>query len=236
MTSLVIKGQGGMGVAQIKKVHERLEKESREIIGKASPVIKVIEDTTVGGPETLGRVERAVIDLTSRRREWTDWYDKGLGMMKDTLDGLIKSTKKVGVDKIKEAEALGRQKCEAYRTKEAQRIAEENRLRQLEAEKANEKLKKKPEAAPVIPKLKQAVEAVETKKGGINYATHREMVVIDTNKIDDKYWMLDLVTLRADALAADKKGEKLPKGVDVVDKINAVVRRSDASVENGRLF
>lgn len=111
--------------------------------------------------------------------------------------------------KINEAEAGLKQKMLAYQQSlevkveaKQQEIVEKVEAGELSIEKA----------APKLEKLEQQTKVAPTR-------TYRDIEVVDNDQIPDRYWVVDIVAVRRDALA----GVEVP-GVKVVEKTTIVSR------------
>ncbi len=116
-------------------------------------------------------------------------------------------------DSAERAESIIKQKMVAYQVEEDKKV-------KIEEKKIMDRVERKTMTGNTALKKLDEIETpentVETKFGGkAQFKEMAKMVIVNEKEVEDKYWVINEVALRADTLSAYKEGRELPKGVKV---------------------
>ncbi len=111
------------------------------------------------------------------------------------------------------AERIIKEKMVKYQKEQDEKLEEEKKRLMARVEKGT----MKPETAlNKLDKIETPENTVQTNNGGkIQFKEIAKMVIVNEKEVEDKYWVINEVALRADTLSAYKEGKELPKGVKV---------------------
>jgi len=168
------------------------------------PTIEFIEDAQ--GLEVAHRQQLQLADIKKQ--------------LKAKKDGILKLLKLVEKE-VKELFAEPERRVEAALAATKVAIASYNLWLREQQEAERAKLAKKIESGKLTEAQAGARVARLSEELGAAHVSarkHAVMRIVDPSKVHDRYWVIDEVALRADALAAHKNERPLPTGVEVVEE------------------
>ncbi|HEB13355.1 MAG TPA: hypothetical protein ENI13_00060 [candidate division CPR3 bacterium] len=198
---------------------DKLETQQSKIkkleIYKKSDIQEITKTVQVGLPSKalviktkvdLEEAKTSLETIKGYKKRLKDWKDVRIKPVNDVLRQLRDDIRPIE-DMLTEAEGFVKGALLKYK-QEQDELAEEKRKEIAEKVKSGEMSVEK--AATDIQKVEQKTEGIKTR-------TDRVMVIVDPAKVPKKYWVIDEVSLRTDALAADKLGQEIA-GVKVEDR------------------
>ena len=178
------------------------ETEAKQLIKDADAALKYANAIKIKTEDDHKIVVEA---LTRVRGKWKH----GEEIRKFFTDPLNAQLKKINalfkpsIDGLKQADSVLSRKLTDYQD-EIDRKAEEARLKVLS--KVEERKMKVETAVKKIENIPEAQKTVRTNEGTLSYTEKPDVVVEDETKIPKKYWTLDMVAVRRDALGNKAQG------------------------------
>lgn len=185
----------------------------QEVVQETQALVKTIENQVVGfkvkSQKDLEDANQKLVKITSAEKQVTERERKMLDPMNQAKKEVIDFWRpaKIKLDSFKKV-------VKAEIGKYLDILEEKEKEKKQEVEQKVEAGEMKMDTAT------KKLEKIEEKKGVVSVRIERKVEITDKEKIPKEYWVLDMVSIRRDALSG-----RLTQGVKVVEIKNIIGKR-----------
>lgn len=179
----------------------------------AETALKTVEDVKITSLVTLEQSKLNLARVTATMKLVKDKKESITKPLNEALKN-VRSLFAPIENILESANDLMRQKMLSYNEK----IKRENAVKEAEI------VKKVEQGEMTIDKASVKMEKLDAKEAGVPTRKNKVIEIVDETKVPQKYFKIDMILLRADALAADKLGAIIP-GV-IVKEVDVIVSKA----------